>query len=201
MTLRISDFLYGDIDGKELPSAFNDLKDYAAIEKYTAQNWIDLLDRTYLSQPALTVIGKPSAALSAKLEKEEKDRLDKRRAELGDKKLKELERAVEEAKKESEIAPPERMISDFPLTDVSLRRTPRSTQRSLLICLRQPKNLTWVPVETGINNAPSQAIAGDKGDVQRHLDSDGSALPFQAHYAHVKVSTASAGIAHGGNLC
>ncbi len=60
---------------------------------------------------ALTVIGKPSAALSTKLEMEEKERLDQRRTELGEEKLKELEKAVEEAKKESEIPPPESMIS------------------------------------------------------------------------------------------
>jgi hypothetical protein len=41
----LSDFLYGDKDGKELPLAFSDLPDYAAFEKYSAQDWINLLDK------------------------------------------------------------------------------------------------------------------------------------------------------------
>jgi hypothetical protein len=37
--------LYGDKDGKELPAAFEDLQDYAALEKYTAQDWLNVLDK------------------------------------------------------------------------------------------------------------------------------------------------------------
>jgi hypothetical protein len=44
-----------------------------------------------------------------------------------------------------------------------------------------------VPVETGINNALGEVISSDKGEVQRYLDEDGGELPFQAHFAHVKV--------------
>lgn len=51
----------------------------------------------------------------------------------------------------------------------------------------KPKGLSWVPVETGINNAPGQTISSDRGEVQRHLDQDAAELPFQAHFAHVKV--------------
>jgi Zn-dependent M16 (insulinase) family peptidase len=66
------------------------------------------------------VIGKPSAALSVKIEQDEKDRLAKRKAELGEEKLKQLEKDLEKAKEESDTAPPPEMIKDFPLTDVSL---------------------------------------------------------------------------------
>lgn len=65
------------------------------------------------------MVGKPSAALAAKIEHEEKERLEKRRQELGEDKLKELEEAMQKAKKESETPPPPKMISDFPITDVS----------------------------------------------------------------------------------
>jgi Zn-dependent M16 (insulinase) family peptidase len=72
-----------------------------------------------VAQNCLTVVGKPSAALSAKIEKDEKDRIAKRIEELGEAKLKELEQKLEEAKKESDIPPPPEMIADFPITDVS----------------------------------------------------------------------------------
>lgn len=77
------------------------------------------IGRYFVSPPSLTVIGKPSAALSTKIESDEKERIAKRKAELGEEKLKELERKVEEAKKESDVPPPPEMIGDFPLTDVS----------------------------------------------------------------------------------
>lgn len=52
----------------------------------------------------------------------------------------------------------------------------------------QPASLTWVPVETAINNAAEQDVRSDHGAVQRHIDADGKALPFQAHFAQVNVS-------------
>jgi hypothetical protein len=133
-----------------------------------------------VSQPCLTTIGKPSASLSAKIEQDEKDRLASRRKELGEEKLKELDVALEAAKAESNILPPGHMISDFPLTNVS----PVFAQR--LTC--QPKTLTWVPVETAINNAKGQDLRADRGQVQQHIDADGADLPYQAHFSHVKVS-------------
>lgn len=39
------DFLYGDMQGKDLPEAFEDLRDYDAISKYTEKDWIDLLNK------------------------------------------------------------------------------------------------------------------------------------------------------------
>lgn len=85
----------------------------------TDADWRAMLDKYYVSQPSISTVGKPSAALSAKIEKEEKDRLEKRKAELGEEKLKQLEKKLEDAKMESDAPPPEDMISSFPITDVS----------------------------------------------------------------------------------
>jgi Zn-dependent M16 (insulinase) family peptidase len=76
------------------------------------------MSRYFVLAPCLTVIGKPSAALSAKIEGDEKARIAKRKAEMGEEKLKELEKKLEQAKTDSNIPPPSEMISDFPLTDV-----------------------------------------------------------------------------------
>jgi hypothetical protein len=40
-----ADFLYGDLRGKDLPPAFDDLEDYAALEQWSAQDWADLLSK------------------------------------------------------------------------------------------------------------------------------------------------------------
>ncbi|OCF75418.1 cytoplasmic protein [Kwoniella mangroviensis CBS 8886] len=162
----IGDFLYGEKNGKDLPVAFEDLKEYKVLESWKAEDWISLLDQYYVAAPSITVIGKPSAALSEKIEKDEKERVEKRKAELGEEKLKELEKRVEDAKKQSDVPPPTEMISGFPITD--------------------PAGITWVPVETAINNAKGQDLKVDQGEVQKYIDADGAELPYQAHFSHVK---------------
>ena len=39
------DFLYGDVNGKDLSVTFDDLEDYAILDKWSAQDWSKLLDK------------------------------------------------------------------------------------------------------------------------------------------------------------
>ena len=41
----ISDFLYGQIDGQNLPDNFADLEDYAALDNWTSEEWLSLLNQ------------------------------------------------------------------------------------------------------------------------------------------------------------
>ncbi|WVO17244.1 hypothetical protein L204_104936 [Cryptococcus depauperatus] len=162
----IGDFLYGDKDGADLPMAFNDFENYATLRAYPADQWTALLDKYFVSAASVTIIGRPSTALSEKIKKEEKERIAKRKEELGEEKLRQLGQKLEKAKKESEIPPPKDMITEFPITN--------------------PNGLTWIPVETAINNAKSDTIRSDTGHLQKHIDSDASTLPYQVHFSHVK---------------
>ena len=78
------------------------------------------------------MIGRPSAKLATKIDGDEKSRIAKRKEELGEEKLKELQRKVDEAKAESDMPPPPSMIRDFPITDVGL------TLRAPLTSSHQP---------------------------------------------------------------
>lgn len=49
--------------------------------------------------------------------------------------------------------------------------------------------MTWVPVETAINNAVNDNVKSDGGEVQRFVDADGDRLPYQTHFSHVEVSS------------
>lgn len=140
--------------------------------------------RYFVSANSITTIGKPSAALAAKIENDEKSRIAKRKEELGEEKLKELEEIMKKAKEESEVPPPPEMISEFPITDVCGHRLVLTDG-----LIFQLASLTWVPVETAICNVPGKDIKSDQGALQRHVDKDGVDLPFQAHFSHVKVST------------
>ncbi|ORY30613.1 cytoplasm protein, partial [Naematelia encephala] len=171
----IGDFLYGEQTGGELPRAFDDLKDYDALSGWTSKDWTNLLKKYYVDPNCITIVGKPSAALSNKIETDEKERIAKRKKELGEDKLKELDRKLEEAKIESDKQAPEDMITSFPITN--------------------PAGLTWVPVETAINNVQGQEVKGDQGVVQKHLDrSDIRRLRFQAHFADVQSNFISVAV-------
>lgn len=162
----IQDFLYGNFDGKDLPEAFDDLRDFATVSKWTAKDWANLIDKYLVSAPSVTTIGKPSAKLSQEIETTEKERVAKQKAELGEAGLKRLQEELDAAKKESDTPIPPEILTSFPVTN--------------------PAEIIWIPVETAINKAPGDKIVTDKGDVQRHIDADGATVPFQAHFSHVK---------------
>lgn len=42
-----------------------------------------------------------------------------------------------------------------------------------------------------MTNVPGKEIKSDQGELQRHVDKDAVELPFQAHFAHIKVSLAT----------
>ncbi|WVN87093.1 uncharacterized protein L203_102269 [Cryptococcus depauperatus CBS 7841] len=162
----IGDFLYGDKDGADLPMAFNDFEHYATLRAYSADQWTALLDEYFVSSSSVTIIGRPSTALSEKIEKEENERIAKRKEDLGEEKLRQLGQKLEKAKKESEIPPPKDMITEFPVAN--------------------PNKLIWIPVETAVNKAKNDITESDTGHVQEYIDSDASTLPYQVHFSHVK---------------
>lgn len=112
------DFLYGEKNGKELPEAFDDLKGFATLETWTAEQWAALLDKYYVSNPSITTIGKPSAKLSHELEETEKKRIEEQRKALGEEGLKKHQEKLDWAKKESDKEIPSEMLTQFPPVNV-----------------------------------------------------------------------------------
>lgn len=89
------------------------------LEKWTAGQWAELLDKWFASAPSITVVGKPSAKLSAEIEKVEKERVAKQKEEYGPDGLKKLAEELEKAKEESDLPIPEEVLTSFPVTNVS----------------------------------------------------------------------------------
>lgn len=52
----------------------------------------------------------------------------------------------------------------------------------------KPTEVSWIPVETAVNNIPGQNTPADNGPAQRHIDTDRTAFPFQTHFLHIPVS-------------
>jgi Zn-dependent M16 (insulinase) family peptidase len=161
----IQDFLYGEKDGKDLPKTFNDLEDFSVLDKWTAKDWANLIDQYLVTPARINMIGKPSAKLSAEIEKAEKERVAEQKEKYGPEGLKKLAEELEAAKEASDVPVPESILTSIPAT--------------------QPADLTWIPVETAINKAPGDNVKSDTGAVQAYIDADGETLPYQTHFAHI----------------
>ena len=74
--------------------------------------------RYYLAANSLTVIGKPSASLADKLEKETNALVSKRVSELGESGLKKLQDNIEAAQKANDVEVPQDILSGFKIPDV-----------------------------------------------------------------------------------
>ncbi len=126
--------------------------------------------RYYVDPPCVVVRGKPSAAMATKLEKDEKARIEDQKERLGHEGLAKAEKELEEAKKEHEKEIPGEILRGFPVLDV--------------------KSISWIPVqslqEAGVGRK-SRADQTGNAPLARHIEADGSKLPFFVQYDHVQV--------------
>lgn len=188
--LTLLDFLYANKDAKDLNRTFDDLKWYDTLLSWRSNQWSDLITRyvcadrcpnksvrgcsvtltLYLwlrmlvNNPSIVVIGKPSAALADKITKEQADLLEATKARLGPEGLEAKAVELAQAQKENDREIPEKMITDFPISDAA--------------------KIDWIPVESGVNTVDGSATKS--GKVQAHLDQDGDKLPYFVHYSHVQ---------------
>ena len=127
--------------------------------------------RYYVDPPSIVIRGKPSATMATKLEKDEKVRIEEQRKHLGPEGLAKAEKELQEAKKEHEKEIPPEILKGFPVPDV--------------------KSISWIPVqslqEAGAGRKSRTDQTGNAA-LARHIESDGSQLPFFVQYDHVQVS-------------
>ncbi|PWN49324.1 hypothetical protein IE53DRAFT_388475 [Violaceomyces palustris] len=176
----IMDFLYGKRDGSDLHEAMDDMKRYDTLAKYTSEDWVSILRKYFIENPRVVVIGKPSASLVDKLKADTKALEEKRRSELGEKGLKELEEKLEAAKKENDRDIPPEILSSFKVPSVdSIKWIPVGTARN-------------EPMGKGAEEPETKALVLDTDldkKVQAHVDSDGrDNLPYFVQFDHVTSS-------------
>ncbi|GLB36235.1 putative insulinase (Peptidase family M16) [Lyophyllum shimeji] len=165
----ITDFLYGAEDGSELKDSMDEINQFAELRGWSSNNWTSLLQKYYVDAPAVIVLGKPSATLADKLEKDERVRIAKQQKELGPEGLKRAEAELEAAKAEHDRPIPTEVLTSFPVPDV--------------------KSISWIPVqsvqEVGAGrSAPNVAQASP--ELAERITTDGQPLPFFVEYDHVE---------------
>lgn len=118
----------------------------------------------------MIVVGKPSAQLADRLEKDENDRIAKQIETLGPEGLKRAAALLEGSKAEHDKPIPKEILTSFPVPDV--------------------KTISWIPVQSlqqpGFCRTPL-SIVNTSTELSRHIEKDGSPLPFFIEYDSVKV--------------
>lgn len=108
----IADYLFGKRDGSTLRD-LESLHEYAALEKWDDKAWRDFITRWFLDAHHISILGKPSVALSEKMKKAEEDRVAKRKEELGKDGLEKLAKKLDEAQKKNDQPIPAEVLDQF----------------------------------------------------------------------------------------
>lgn len=186
--LLITDFLYGNRSGDDLHTALQDMKRYDELLLWKSEQWTELLQKFFVDNPRLVVVGRPSSALSDKLKADTKALEEERRQKLGESGLKKLEEQLEEAKKQNDRPIPDEMLKQFKIPDT--------------------ESIKWIPVGTA-QVLPTSTPQSAKGEtsaygmqvhntvddldrkIQAHVDADPARLPYFVQFDHVSSAFVS----------
>ena len=156
----IGDFLFGKRDGSTLRSLEN-LREYDELEKWTENQWKAFLRKWISDAHHVSILGKPSAKMSKKLEAEEKARVAAQVARLGESGLRRLEEKLKEAKAQNDREIPRKLLEQFKVPDTS--------------------SIHFISTTT----ACSGRIAKFQNSIQDIVDKDPSDFPLFIHFEHV----------------
>lgn len=168
----VTDFMYGERSGKDLLEIRNDMERLDILDKWTAQQWADLIKTYLVDNPRLVVTARPSAKMASELRAESKAALKERKERFGEEGLKRLGKELDEARRANDAPIPEKVISDFPIPS--------------------PLTINWIPLGVGRALPSPQAGIPSLGpdlnqldkDVQVHVDQDPTQLPFFVQFDH-----------------
>ncbi|GAA94382.1 uncharacterized protein L969DRAFT_105184 [Mixia osmundae IAM 14324] len=161
----ISDFMFGSMNGKDLERSLKERERFETLQTWSAEQWAELLQNYYIDGACLSIVGKPSATLAEKLEKETSARLEETRAKYGEKGLAELAEKLEAAQKENDKEIPKEILSDYKIPDV--------------------KSIRWIDVQTARASGLSPPLGSAARNVQDYIERDNVKLPYFVQYDHV----------------
>lgn len=151
----ITSFIFGARDGSDLKGMEN-LHDYDVIQGWTNEQWRSLLKEWISDAPHISILGRPSMQLAAKLKETEEARLAERREKLGKEGLEELKRRLDEAKQKNEVPIPPEVLDRWPVpTTKSIHFIEAETARSgLARTLGTPENRTQKLIDASPEGLP-----------------------------------------------
>lgn len=165
----IYDFLFAARDGSMLKADLSSLKEFDELASWPEHKWQQLIKSWMSDAHHVTILGKPSAALSRKLKAEEKARIEEQRKKLGPEGLRALEKKLIEAKAENDKEIPNSMLEQFPVPST--------------------KSIHFIETITARSGA-AKRLGRLNNDVQKLIDSDDTELPLFIHFEHVQSNFA-----------
>ncbi|KAH6009352.1 hypothetical protein HBI84_049380 [Parastagonospora nodorum] len=172
----IKDHLFGNRDGSDLEKAMASLKVFEELEEWTEEQWRALLKKWMSDAHHISLLGKPSLALSEKMKAEEVARVKAQQEKLGEEGLKKLAEKLKAAQDENDKPIPEEIIAGVkvPSTE-SIHFYETVTARSGL----------------------AKKLGTSENKIQQNIDKDENGLPLFIHYEHIPTSFVHFGLILG----
>lgn len=115
----ITDFLYGHEDGSSLQVTLKDLAQFDSLLHWSREQWQELLQRIFIDNHPVIVIGKPSSKMYSQLKIEKEKLIKQRELQYGDEGKAALHEALDKAKLQNDKPIPESLLEQFPMNDPS----------------------------------------------------------------------------------
>lgn len=119
INMAIFEALYGKADGSSLESWLKYLHEYDELLTWNIDKWVETYKKYFLDSKPCIVIAKPSPKLYSKLKQQNTKLIEDRKANLGERGLKELDKKLQEAEAENEKPVPQNIIDQFGQPDPS----------------------------------------------------------------------------------
>lgn len=159
----IEDHLFGNRDGRDLKTLAT-LEELDVLEKWTDQQWREFLSTWLVDANHISILGKPSQALSKKLTSEEEGRVKAQQDRLGPDGLKKLGEQLKQAQDQNDMPIPDSVLEKFPVPDADSVHFVSTT-----------------PARAG----KARSMGALDNDVQRILDKDDHDSPLFIHFENV----------------
>ncbi|ODV73718.1 Sdd3p CYBJADRAFT_127523 [Cyberlindnera jadinii NRRL Y-1542] len=113
----ITDFLYGDLEGKALTKNISSLDDYRTILEWDLEKWVFFFNYYLVENKAAVIIAKPSKVLYKSLKDSNKKLIEERKEKLGEEGLRKLEQKLQDAQAKNDTPIPESILNAFEKPD------------------------------------------------------------------------------------
>ncbi|RYO45354.1 Uncharacterized protein AA0116_g13363 [Alternaria tenuissima] len=172
----IKDHVFGDRNGKHLEHTMATLDVFDTLGKWTEEEWRAYLNKWMVDAHHVFILGKPSKALSDKIEADEIARVKAQQEKLGEEGLEKMAQKLKEAQEENDKPIPEEIIAgvQVPSTE-SIHFYETTTARSGL----------------------AKKLGTSKNNIQQIVDKDENGLPLFIHFEHIPTSFVHLGLALG----
>ncbi|MCJ1309186.1 hypothetical protein MMC25_002843 [Agyrium rufum] len=160
----ISDFLFGNRDGSTL-STLATLKEYDVLDSWTESQWKDVLRQWISNATHVSILLRPSAAMSKQLKEAEDARSADQKKRLGEAGMAKLQEKLDQAKAENDREIPRELLERFKVPDTS--------------------SIHFIKT-TNARSGAARKMGELHNPIQKIIDSEKSSVPLFIHFEHIE---------------